>query len=145
MIQLIRIFDDLPEGFAALRAEADAEGHRHMSRLADEWASGVQRFDKDGEALLAAMFGGDLAGVGGVTREPIDTVEPALRMRRLYVSRRARRSGIGRVLATALVQEGFGHAALITVHAGNPDAGAFWEAQDFTPVSGRPWSHELRR
>ncbi len=145
MIQLVRVFDDLPEGFAALRDEAQAEGHRHMSRLAEEWTSGAQRFAGDGEALLAAMLGGDLVGVGGITLEPTEASESALRMRRLYVAPRARRMGVARTLATALAQEGFGHAALITVHAGNPAADLFWEAQDFERVSGRPWSHELRR
>ena len=38
MVQLIRIDGALPEGFDTLRAAADAEGHRHMSRLAAEMA-----------------------------------------------------------------------------------------------------------
>ncbi len=116
-----------------------------MDRLAADFESGVQRFDRDGEALLAALVGGELAGVGGLTFEPTPTDEPALRMRRLYVRKAHRRAGVAQTIATALVQEGFGHAALITVHAGNPGAAAFWLAQDFTAVSDRPWSHELRR
>jgi GNAT superfamily N-acetyltransferase len=145
MIQLVRIFHDLPEGFEALRAEAVAEGHRHMDRLAEDFASGVQRFDRDGEVLLAAFVEGELAGIGGVTHEPTEMIEPALRMRRLYVAQARRRDGVARTIAAALAQEGFGHVALITVHAGNPGADAFWEAQGFTPVDGHPWSHELRR
>jgi GNAT superfamily N-acetyltransferase len=145
MIQLVRIFDHLPEGFDRIRAEAAAEGHRHMDRLADDWTSGAQRFDGDGQALLAAFLDGDLVGVGGITREPTVVTELALRMRRLFVSARARRAGVARAIASALAQEGFGHAALITAHAGNPGADAFWEAQGFRRVDGRPWSHELRR
>ena len=38
MVQLVRVIDDLPDGFDALRAEADAEGFKAMSRLAAEWA-----------------------------------------------------------------------------------------------------------
>ena len=144
MIQLVRIFDDLPEGFDILRAEAAAEGHQHMARLAADFESGAQRFDRDGEALLAAFVGGALAGIGGLTIEPTETAEPALRMRRLYVAKAHRRAGVARTLATALIQEGLGHAALLTVHAGNPGADAFWEAQGFKPVQGRAWSHELR-
>lgn len=145
MIQLIRIFDDLPEGFDALRAEATAEGHRNMNRLAADFESGAQRFDRDGEALLAALVGGELAGIGGLTLEPTESSEPTLRMRRLYVGTAHRRAGVARTIVMALVQEGFGYAGLLTVHAGNPGADAFWIAQGFTPVEGRAWSHELRR
>lgn len=144
-VQLVRISDELPTDFPRLRAEADAEGHRHMARLETDWASGAQRFDREGEALLAAFAGGELVGIGGLTHEPEPAGEPALRMRRLYVSPDARRSGVARAIASALTQEGFGHVALLTVHAGNPGADAFWGAQGFTLVSGRPWSHELRR
>jgi GNAT superfamily N-acetyltransferase len=145
MIQLVRIFDDLPEGFDALRAEAAAEGHGNMDRLAVDWASGAQRFDREGEALLAAFVDGELAGIGGITVEPTATEAAALRMRRLYVARPHRRGGVARTIASALAQEAFGSAAWITVHAGNPGAEAFWEAQGFIRVRGRPWSHELRR
>ncbi|WP_304175524.1 GNAT family N-acetyltransferase [Phenylobacterium aquaticum] len=141
MIQLVRIEDGLPEGFERLRAEAAAEGHRHMDRLAAEWAAGEPRF----VALLAALAGGGLAGIGGLTVEPEPSEEPALRMRRLYVGPAHRRDGVGRAIATALIQEAFGQTALITVHAGGDAAAAFWEAQGFTSVANRPWSHQLRR
>jgi GNAT superfamily N-acetyltransferase len=145
MIQLVRIFEGLPDGFAALRTEAAAEGHRHMDRLEADFESGAQRFDRDGESLLAAFVEGELAGIGGITHEPGETAEPALRMRRLYVAPSYRRGGVARAIASALAQEGFSHVALITVHAGNPGADAFWQAQGFTAVEGRPWSHQLRR
>ena len=141
MLQLVRLETDLPAGFDALRAEADAEGHRNMARLAEELATGSTRF----EALFAAMLGGELVGIGGMTLEPEATAEPAIRMRRLYVARRARLGGVARTLASALIQEAWDSVALLTVHAGNPGAARFWEAQGFGPVEGRPWSHELRR
>ncbi|MBT9470658.1 MAG: GNAT family N-acetyltransferase [Pseudomonadota bacterium] len=145
MIQLVRIIDELPGDFERLRTAAAAEGHRHIERLDEDWNSGAQRFAGDGEALLAAYQGGELVGIGGVTREPSETAEPALRMRRLFVSPQARRTGVARTIVAALAQEGFDNAALITVHAGDPAAGAFWEAQGFQPVTGLAWSHELRR
>jgi len=141
MVQLVRIDRDLPEGFARLRAEAEAEGHRHMNRLADELASGDTRF----EALFAAFDDGELLGVGGMTVEPSETSEPAFRMRRLYVSPHARRTGVARTLASALMQEAFDQVDLVTVHAGSPEAARFWESQGFAPADARTWSHELRR
>lgn len=141
MLHLVSLETELPDGFDALRAEADAEGHRNMARLAEELAMGATKF----EALLAATLGGELAGIGGMTLEPEPSAEPAIRMRRLYVAPRARLAGVGRALASALIQEAWDQVGLVTVHAGTPGAGRFWEAQAFRPVEDRPWSHELRR
>lgn len=141
MLQLIRIEDELPEGFEALREAAASEGYRHMDRLAAEHAAGRSAF----VALLGARRGGDLVGVGGLTHEPEPFDAPALRLRRLYVRPDARRQGVARALASALCQEGLDQVSRLTVHAGDARAAAFWEAQDFRPVQGRPWSHELRR
>ncbi|HVI32806.1 GNAT family N-acetyltransferase [Phenylobacterium sp.] len=140
MVQLVRVFDDLPEGFEALRAEAEAEGHRHLTRLAQEWAEDPGRF----AVVLAAFASGALVGVGALTPEPAPAPEPALRMRRLYVSKAARRQGVARTIASALLQEALDQVRLVTVHAGNSGAAAFWEAQGFAPVAGAAWSHEFR-
>lgn len=145
MIQLVRIIDELPGDFERLRSAATAEGHRHLERLDEDWNSGAQRFAGDGEALLAAYQEGELVGIGALTRGPFETAEPALLMRGPFVSPQARRGGVARTLVAALVQEGFDNAALITVHADAPAAGAFWEAQGFQPVMGLNWTHELRR
>jgi hypothetical protein len=77
LIQLIRIIDDLPDGLPALLADAASEGVGNMARLADGWASGDQRFDGDGEALLGALLAGELAGIGGLSVEPAAPSRPA--------------------------------------------------------------------
>lgn len=137
MLQLVRIDGELPEGFEALRAEADAEGHRHMARLAVEMAETPELFI----ALLAAFDDGELLGIGGMTAEPTDP--SAIRMRRLYVAQGARGRGVARAIANALLHEALGQARLITVHAGNPGAERFWEAMGYAPVGGLPWSHQF--
>ena len=53
-LELEPVLDALPVGFDALRAEALAEGFRQVERLASDWEAGTTRFDRDGEALLAA-------------------------------------------------------------------------------------------
>lgn len=136
-IQLVRLEGALPDGFDALRAEADAEGHRHMSRLADEMAATPEMFT----ALLAAFEDGELVGIGGLTPEPADPT--AQRMRRLFVTGRVRRRGVARTLANALLAEALQHKRTVTVHAGNPGAERFWEAMGFTTVEDRPWSHQF--
>ena len=145
MFQLVRVTDELPGDFERLRSAAAADGHRHLDRLSQDWLTGAQRFAGDGEALLAAYQEGDLVGIGGVTREPSKSAEPALRLRRLFVHPGARRNGAARTIVAALVHEGFDNAPLLTAHAGDARATAFWEAQGFQPVTGRAWSHELRR
>lgn len=145
MIQLVRIIDDLPGDFERLQAEAAADGHRHIEQLDQDWNSGTQRFAGDGEALLTAYQGGELVGLGAISREPSKITEPTIRLRRLFVSPGARRNGVARTIVAALVQEGFDNAALLTAHAGDATAIGFWEAQGFQPVAGQAWSHELRR
>jgi GNAT superfamily N-acetyltransferase len=65
-------------------------------------------------------------------------------MRRLFVTRRARRRGVARRLANALLAEALQHAPVVTVHTGNPDAERFWEAMGFTPATDRAWSHSFQ-
>ena len=136
------VIDELPAGFDALRAEAHAEGYRFVERLATDWMSGTIRFDREGEALLAARLNGVLAGIGGLTIEPV--VPDAMRMRRFYVRRAYRRGGIGRKLATALLERARGASRLVTVNAA-PASAAFWESLGFAPDprDGHTHVHQL--
>ena len=65
------VIEDLPAGFDALRAKRIAEGYRFVERLAADWISRAICFDREGEALLAAHVNGVLAGIGGLTIEPV--------------------------------------------------------------------------
>jgi GNAT superfamily N-acetyltransferase len=130
----------LPAGFAGLQAEARAEGHRHLDRLAAEWAAGTTRFDRAGEALLAAWLNGELVGIGGLT---IDPHQPgALRMRRFYVRKAYRGAGIGRALAEALMAPARVGGGLITVNAA-AGSRSFWEALGFVAETGCNHTHVL--
>lgn len=120
---------DLPDGIDILRAEARAERYRSLDRLAHEWQDGTCRFDRDGEALLAAMRGERMVGIGGLTHDP--TVKGAMRMRRFYVSASMRRAGIGRALAACLLEKAARRPFM--VNAGTTGAPAFWEALGFVP------------
>src|SRR5215472_12884161 len=101
LLQLEPVVNDLPAGFDALRAEARAEGYLFVERLFTEWMSHTNRFDREGEALLAAQMNGVLAGIGGITIEPV--VPGAVRMRRFYIRPVFRRNRVGHRLATALL------------------------------------------
>lgn len=113
----------------ALRAEALREGFGFLERLASDWEMGTARFDRPGEALLAASMADVLAGVGGLTLDP--AAPGALRMRRFYVHPAFRRHGIGRALAVALLQLSGTAGRSVTVNAGTAEASAFWAALGF--------------
>src|SRR5881275_217144 len=139
-LELEPVLDALPVGFDALRAEALAEGFRQVERLAADWEAGRTRFDRDGEALLAARLNGVLVGIGGLTIEPV--VPGALRMRRFYVRRALRRIGVSRQLVTVLLAGADGDRS-ITVNAA-PASIAFWESLGFNPDPRDGHTHILR-
>jgi GNAT superfamily N-acetyltransferase len=128
--ELLLVVENLPAGFDALRAEAGAEGLRFVERLAADWEARRMRFDREGEALLAARVTGVMAGIGGLTVDPV--MPDALRMRRFYVRQLFRRTGIGRSLATALLQWACSTSRLVTVNAA-PASVPFWELLGFVP------------
>jgi GNAT superfamily N-acetyltransferase len=132
---------DLPAGFDTLRAEARGEGFRQIERLATDWETHTTRFNREGEALLAAHMNEVLAGVGGLTIEPV--VPDALRMRRFYVRPAFRRAGVGRELVMALLVRTHSDQ-LITVNAA-PRSVSFWESIGFTPDQRDGHTHILRR
>jgi GNAT superfamily N-acetyltransferase len=138
------VLQELPAGFDALRAEARAEGYRLVERLATDWTSSAIRFDREGEALLAARLNTVLCGIGGLTIEPV--VPDALRMRRFYVRPAYRRRGVGRMLAIALLEQAQSRSGLVTVNAA-PASAAFWESLGFTPDirDGHTHVHVLTR
>jgi GNAT superfamily N-acetyltransferase len=138
-ICLAPVINDLPQGIDILRAEATCEGYRFLERLVTEWMSRRERFAREGEALLAAYVGSELAGIGGMTIEP--AVRDALRMRRFYVRASFRRLGIGRKLALSLLERSRPLRCQVTVNAGTSDASAFWEALGFMPDSCNGHTH----
>jgi GNAT superfamily N-acetyltransferase len=140
--KLQRVIEELPTGFDVLRAEARAEGYLFVERLATDWMSGTTRFDRAGEALLAARVNGVLAGIGGLTIEPV--VPDALRMRRFYVRLAYRRNGIGHKLANALLERARSASRLVTVNAA-PASAAFWESLGFAPDARDGHTHIQQR
>jgi GNAT superfamily N-acetyltransferase len=141
-IRLERITEDLPSGFETMRAEARAEQHGFLDRLAGDWNAGLMRFDQPGEGLFVAYSRDVLAGIGGITVDP--TVPAALRMRRFYVRVAFRRDGIGRKIAKALLAAVPRSVPLITLNAA---AGSeqFWESLGFWPDARDGHTHVMKQ
>jgi GNAT superfamily N-acetyltransferase len=142
-IALLPVVTSLPAGFHLLRAEALAEGYRHVERLAADWAAATERFNAPGESLLSAFLAGELSGIGGMTIDPAN--DRARRMRRFYVRRSARRRGVGRCLAEALIANARSLAPCVVVNAPTAEAACFWEALGFAPDRRDGHTHMLCR
>ena len=122
-------------GFAALLADCAADGKRIASRFAENWRSGVNRFDKPGELLLCAHLDGRLAGFCGRNIDPYANDPAAGRVRHLYVSSACRLRGIGSALVRAVIDGAELHFSLLNTRAPHT-AFVFYEALGFQAVAG---------
>lgn len=141
LFQIRAVAQDLPSDFETLRREALAEGHGFIEKLAADWSSRTNRFDREGEALLVAYINGELAGIGGLTIDP--AIPGALRMRRFYVRPSHRRGGIGRQLAMTLLAVATRSGRPVTVNAATGSI-RFWESLGFRPDAVAGHTHSLR-
>jgi GNAT superfamily N-acetyltransferase len=141
-VRLEAVGDKLPADFETMRAEARAERYAFIERLANDWVSGAMLFDRPGEALLAAYSEGVLVAIGGITVDPI--VAEALRMRRFYVRKAFRRTGIGRAIAQALLERALRSVRVVTLNAA-VDSVPFWEALGFVPEARHGRTHIWRQ
>jgi GNAT superfamily N-acetyltransferase len=129
---------------AALIAEGERSGSRFVGRLATEWDSGANRFDKRGEALFAARLDGQVVGVCGLNADPYTADRRVGRVRHLYVMEAYRRHGIGRRLLSDVVAAARGPFNRLRLRTVNPEAARFYEAMGFVPCPEEPdSSHAL--
>jgi GNAT superfamily N-acetyltransferase len=137
-VQVVRL-TELPEGgLADLAAEAERGGFAFVRRLLREWESGAVRFDGPGEALFAALAGGRVVGVCGLTADPYTDDARVGRVRHLYVAAAHRRRGVGRGLVGEVVRAARGRFDLLRLRTKDEAAARFYAALDFVPARGEP-------
>lgn len=129
--QIVRLTDTLPDDFEALREEAAAENYAFLDRLAAEVRHGDYATEADLPVLLGAFCDGAFAAVGGITRDPYDPAPDLLRLRHVYVRPGFRGRGLGGVIASALIQQGFALAPRLSLRAADERAARFWDQQGF--------------
>ena len=145
MVPQILRFETLPDGFPALRALAEAEGHQFLERLSLRWRDGRYLDDADA-AMMGAMADSALIAIGAQTFDDYDPHPDCRRVRHFYVAPPFRRSGLGRALAGALIQDALDKAPILHLRATYPASIAFWDATGFERVEGRPdRSHRMVR
>lgn len=135
-LQIVRVGEALPDDLPALQDEAAAEGYRFVEGILEEWGAGRYQTGDERNTLLAVYREGVLAAIGAVTPDPYDPAPDLLRIRHVYVRPANRREGVGRLLASALIQQGLALAPRLSLNAADAGASAFWETMGFRPDAG---------
>ena len=132
-------------GFAALAADARAQGHHFLDRMAADWHAGTTRFDRPGELVLGATEGETLAGVVARSIDPHASDPTVGRLRHLYVRSDMRGRGVGAALVRAALEGAERHFRVIRVRMGadNEAAAAMYLAVGFARVTGDPFATHL--
>ena len=132
--EVIVRFEDLPlQDLEHLLLESEAEGFRFVRRLRDDWISGANRFAGPGEAFFGCYLDGRLVAIGGVNRQSVSTG----RLRRVYVARKARRTGVGRALVAHVITHAIQYFDEVVLRTNTEAADAFYRALG-ERVVGRP-------
>jgi GNAT superfamily N-acetyltransferase len=119
-----------------LAEQAEREGYRFVTRLIDDWREGSNRFDGPGEAVFAASIDQRIVGVCGLNVDPYVQEASLGRVRHLYVLPDFRRSGVGSVLMSMVIDEAARTFERLRLRTRNPGAAVFYEALGFEPVVG---------
>ncbi|HEX4953009.1 MAG TPA: GNAT family N-acetyltransferase [Thermoanaerobaculia bacterium] len=125
-----------PSDLAALLAASEAEGFRFVRRVAEEWASGANRFAGPGEALFVAIEQGRWVGICGLMRDPYAGLPNVGRLRNLYVLPAVRGRGIGADLTRAVITAAAGSFARLRLRTSGPQASRLYERLGFRPTRG---------
>jgi N-acetylglutamate synthase-like GNAT family acetyltransferase len=129
----------LPAALAPLEREASAEGFGMLTRLRTEWEYGINRFDREGEILLAIFRADGVLGIGGLNRDPYVDDPRVGRLRHLYVTKSERRAGIGKILVERIL--GHSTAHFDSVRLWTDRAGSFYERLGFERVNAPKVTH----
>jgi nicotinamidase-related amidase/GNAT superfamily N-acetyltransferase len=133
---LIERLSELPaERLGPLVAESERAGLRFVRRLADEWTSGRNRFDRPGERLFAAVVDGRMIGVCGLNVDPYAGAPTVGRVRHLYVLSAYRKVGVGQRLVGEVVAAARGPFGMLRLRTENPAAARLYERLGFRRCS----------
>ena len=142
-IHIERLTEASPRLFDALVAESESAGYRFVRRLADDWASGANRFDRAGEVLFAAWMDGRLIGACGLNVDPYTPAPGVGRVRHLYVLTDYRRSGVGRKLVEQVLGAARGRFDRLRLSTQNPAAAQLYERLGFERRTAADHTHLL--
>jgi len=129
---------------APLITDSEQASLGFVRRLAEEWASGLNCFDRPGEALFGAGLDGLLGGVCGLTVDPYAGDPRVGRVRHLYVLTAHRGLGVGGQLVGAVVAAAHGPFTTLRLSTANPAAARLYESLGFRRHAGDAHCTHLR-
>jgi N-acetylglutamate synthase-like GNAT family acetyltransferase len=124
--------------------EAESRGQRFMRRLLDDWVSGANRFQKNGEFLLSARIEGRLVAVGGLNKDPYALSGHVGRLRHVYDLDCTRRLGIGTLLVKRIMDDAAERFSMLRLHTKTIDAAEFYERLGFQKTNEQSATHIIR-
>ena len=128
----IRRIHDLPQEFDALVSEASLDGHLFLQKMTEEWSNGKNRFALPAEALFAAFNDErELVGIGGLNIDPYADDPRIGRVRHVYISRRYRGQGIGKMLLQKIEIHGQSRFTTLRLKTHNPKSVGFYISLGF--------------
>ena len=142
-VQIERVRDLEPGALNALVAESERGRMTFVRRLADEWAAGVNRFERPGEALFVARDAGQVVGVGGLNIDPYAGDATVGRVRHLYVLTAYRRLGIGARLVAEIIETARCSFGILRLSTSNRDAARLYERLGFRPTDATKCTHVM--
>lgn len=120
----------------ALKLASLGEGFSFVDRLVQEWKSGKNRFQAQGEAFWGVFSGEELVGICGLNLDPYENDPKAGRLRHLYVIPVRRREGAGRALVNVALLHARDRFSHVNLRTENPVAAKFYERLGFQAIAG---------
>ncbi len=121
--------------------ESKEEGFRFLERLVKDYKNGTNNFNKPGESLFGAFNKeGVVIAIGGLNIDPFSNEQIIGRLRRFYVSKDYRRSGIGRLLLENIICDAKTNYKVLVLHTDTEQADKFYTSLGFLKENRYPKS-----
>ncbi|WP_456272563.1 GNAT family N-acetyltransferase [Bacillus sp. AK031] len=129
------VFEKIPNllktEISHLLKESQTAGFRFLERLVNDYREGFNTFNKQGEQMAGVFSEGRLIAIGGLNRDPFSGEGNIGRLRRFYVAKEYRRTGIGRKLVEKIL-EGAGETFdVIVLNTDTDQADRFYRSLGF--------------
>lgn len=96
--------------------ESKDEGFNFLLKLINEYENEINTFNKTVECLYGIFQGEKLIGIGGLNVDPYTENNKIGRLRRFYISKDYRRTGLGNLLLNRLLSHTEKYFQIVVLH-----------------------------
>ena len=111
--------------------ESKDEGFNFLLKLINEYKNEINTFNKTVECLYGIFQGENLIGIGGLNVDPYTENNKIGRLRRFYISKDYRRTGLGNLLLNRLLSHAEKNFQIVVLHTDTKQGNAFYLANGF--------------